>query len=180
MACEPGREIMPTYFPDINVSVVAASHPGIQVVDFLLWALNRKFAINDDTWLRYSGYKESTSWHIEGDPLQNKQFSNDWDVLAEEPMSMDFLSFAKPINQDLKPDQMEIIELYCTAEKAIRIIGRNLPNHALHFRESIEALLPRLQQAKITKSDVKELASLFIQVVDTVPLYPEGSAKGFN
>ena len=50
-----------TYFPKINIVLAGKSHPGLQVVDFMLWAINRsKKTPPNEIWMKRLAFK---TWH---------------------------------------------------------------------------------------------------------------------
>ena len=93
--------MFPAYFPAVEFVLRPASEPGIQVCDFLLWAVNRRESFGETTWLdrikapfagRVTGPKNTwggQSLYLGGGAHQSKDYYEVADLRSDSDLATD-------------------------------------------------------------------------------------------
>jgi hypothetical protein len=158
-----------TFFPDIKIVSGDKNNPGLQVVDFILWALNRsKWKIPNNTWKERLNLKYLMYSYDEFE-IQHSEINTINTPLNERKV----LNYPFPVPKLDKED--DIYSSYLIMEHYIKHISRTeLPESILHFQTKIESVMKLLSDINLFFSDgVIQVASLFIRLFDTLPIYAE-------
>lgn len=158
-----------TCYPKFEIIIADKSNPGLQVTDFILWALNRSnMSIPDNRWkdrLNFGSYmKHSTENHPEsGGQYFLNSFSIDDGILNYPYFVEDTES-----NDDF-------YNVYYIIESVIRqLCNTELPEHVNHFFDDLQKLKAIFdQELNFSDQDLRLLCSTFIKLFDTLPIYHE-------
>lgn len=158
------RTFIPFYAPNVVFRTVGKSEPGIQVVDFILWALNRR-ALKSCPWVDRLGLKFAESSGAQNSPEKSQVWLLGRPPAYERTLYPDG-AFPLPEVRD---------EHWGWAAESIRKVllelsRLRLPPHVGHLAERLRELTPTLHR-EITSDAVKNAASLFLRFFDTFPLY---------
>ncbi|MCB0540094.1 MAG: DUF3800 domain-containing protein [Bacteroidetes bacterium] len=165
---------IPQYYPKLELFIEDKNNPGLQVLDFILWATNRKYGcIKNSTWfdrlkltLENEDFENSNLIHFGNFYLSKKvKFNNTKPYPVDARFLGGITSFAA------------IFHLYRFIElKLKKIAFEGLPSHCSHFNENLQKITNRTNDMRIdlTEEDLLKQASLFIRLFDTLPIY-----KGF-
>jgi len=169
---------IPFYLPKLEIMVVGANNPGVQICDFLLWAAIRKYEENIRcTWADRVGLREAASSRSKGDPFSRKMYSVNAPI--DYPLANVDLDLVQ--NPFLPIDNDRLLELLTFAEKTVHHYARvGLPQHAAHLLDEIERVATAHRAATISPEDFRQLARIFIIMADTVPVYNMQSADEIN
>lgn len=165
------------YYPQVFVNVVDKDNPGIQVVDFILWAVNNKYSENKKSiWVKYLGLEFSNNYdQPEGDMaggnyILNAGFQNEDNRIGLNVYPHNIF----PLKDDYYND-VDFETLYILAEQFIHYFqGIKLPQHVTHFGDEINNITKILKASKqISKEHIREVARIFIRLFDTLPIYSD-------
>ncbi len=158
---------VPFYSPNVVFRTVGKSEPGIQIVDFILWALNRRGLDKPCPWVDRLGLK-----FAEGTSARNSPEKSAVWLLGQPPRYERTLypggAFPLPLIRD---------EDWGWGAETIRrflleLSKEWLPLHVDHLSERLRELVPALLCA-VESEVLKNAASLFLRLFDTLPLYQE-------
>lgn len=162
---------IPFYAPNVVFRTVGKSEPGIQVVDFILWALNRRTLDKRCLWVDRLGLKFSECSGARNSPEKSAVW-----LLGQPP----------PYERTLYPDgAFPLPEIrdkdWVWGAENIRclLLGlsrQSLPRHVDHLAERLHELVPALQRA-VESEALRKAASLFLRLFDTLPLYQKVPKK---
>ncbi len=171
--------MMPAIFPRIKLSIEKKENPGLQVVDFLLWAMNRMhFDQPDDTWFSRLGLLSLVTFQREGKTEYHGRYYLKRAVSTPE---RHYPEAALDVESTLTSNE-QVAHAYLLMERAIRGIYTDLlPEHIAHFTETVRALQCELRDIQVFLPETLErLCSLFIRMFDTAPLYGDMTALELN
>jgi hypothetical protein len=160
---------MITYFPKINIIVDDKRNPGLQVVDFVLWAHNR--TLNGDfRWLNSLKAVRRDNHRIENSPSSGGSFY--LNEMIEFPLER--LNYPFTIPQE--SNHNEVIRSYVIMEQTILILSQHidkLPITIDHFKQVLKSLAKKLIKANKSLSVqlIQEVASVYLRLFDTLPIY---------
>lgn len=161
----------PQRFPSISTTVVDKSSPGAQVVDFLLWAMDRDPdpRSTKDSWRNRVGLRLSSA-HSRDDGYSrggNYWLGREWTEPSE--------SYPESWVVQLPGSQQGLQCAYGILERSVRGFARALPSHASHLQSDLDALCTELERSTMRafrgEPLVAGVATAFIRLFDTVPLY---------
>lgn len=157
-----------TYYPDIKVAVMNKNNPGLQVVDFLLWVFNRaSMKKPDNVWKERLRFKHYSSHTVQDSPDSGGDFYINESLNDEGRLNYPY-KVEEPVNVE------EFYQSYVTIEKTLRQLEKiEFPNHALHLRYKLDKLESEVfsQMTMINDRLLNDIASLFIRLFDTLPIY---------
>jgi len=158
-----------TYFPKINIQVADKRNPGLQVIDFILWAQNRT-QNNDSRWFDNLRLIKSSSHTIEDSP----SFGGSYYVNKMIEFPLPRLGY--PFNKADENNHNDIIRSYLLMEQTILLLFKlinNLPLTIQHLKLKITNTAVMLIKANKSLSQVliEEMASTYLRIFDTLPLY---------
>ena len=157
-----------TCYPDIQVSVMNKTNPGLQVVDFLLWVFNRA-SMNkpDNIWRNRLKFTNSSSHKMPNSPDSGGDF-----YINESPSFSRRLNYPFSVEDPKTKDEFYLG--YLTVEHTLRqLVKINFPDHASHLRSKLDKVNTEIfsQAVLINQEQLSELASLFLRLFDTLPIY---------
>lgn len=173
MGSMQNHPMLPTTFPELQVTLVSGNDPGVQVADFLLWAAQRAehrkhgdtFGYQGKTdWLDRVGAKQDSAFQVDEDPLGDSRWiigqrlaDGDDPSLWAHPRKLGdldiMLSFRFLVAAVRRaPLQMEGIALLVSARARV-----------LECLRSLAGMSPDARRG--------ELARMYLELCDTVPLY---------
>lgn len=161
------------FFPEMDIEVVQGNHPGIQVVDFILWAALRSYGPNMPKkkcpWAsRLSLQKESEIQEIEGSISGITLFIN-------EPIQA-YYDLSVPLDAMKKPDQIpnmnKVCNYFCHVERSIQMfIQDGIPQSISHITAEITSVHNTLLNKSLSFQDITTFCRLAFMMFDTAPLY---------
>jgi hypothetical protein len=155
-----------TYYPKIEIKLGNKTDPGLQIVDFLIWALNRsKRTVPDTKWIDLLKISFSTDFSSEKGPQSGGKY-----CINKGIPHFGRLDYPIKINE---PNEAEFYQAYEIIEKTIRSLMLNIPNNIAHFQSSFDALNLKLNDSNhlFNYNTLKKIASLYIRIFDTLPVY---------
>lgn len=158
-----------TYFPKINILLAGKSNPGLQVVDYILWAVNRsKKTPPNEIWMKRLAIK---TWHYYKD--DNGQNRGQYHLNCQPDIKL-------KVNYDLpfkKADTWdEVIDAFILMERFLRHIDEaDFTNTSIHLWQefSIISNLLKDRTLNLKGEDLERIGRLFIRLFDTLPLYAD-------
>jgi len=157
-----------TFFPKLNILLKNKNEPGLQVVDFLIWASNRtNKLIPDNTWQKRLGYTTWYSYKEENDFNRAKFHLN---LYPNDKIEAD--SYPQKFE---KPKEWEgFLNAYVHIEKfLVHIEESDFNEKNIHlygdFNEISEKLKKKDYYLKV--NDIKRIGSVFLRLFDTLPIY---------
>ena len=168
---------IPALFPDLSVVVAPKTEPGLQVVDLLLWAVNRAASIQDcrleergyDELLSRLGLQAALAHHAEDGGDRGGAL-----YIGEEIPGVHITYPAGlPVPEILGRDG--IYRAWCRIESTLHLYRGRLPEHAEHLSKKLYEVTRKLANPEFSVSaDVLgEAASVFLRLFDTVPVYDD-------
>lgn len=158
-----------TYYPNIHLNIVDKLNPGIQIVDFLLWSLNRanrEFA--DLTWLNRLEMRQYTWMHDE-DKFENGGIYH----LKNYKLKLGRLNY--PFNSEDILSEKELFHIFSAIETVLQnLFSSKLPPHVEHLKFLLSSISSYLNgSTKLTEATLDKICSAFIRFFDTLPIYQE-------
>ena len=162
-------------YPELRIEVSNKYEPGLQTTDFILWAVNNQFERNKSIWAKRLNLKFNSSFSENGGPVSggdyilNSGISKDQKIKKINIYPDDIF----PID-DSKYSNKDLACFYIQAEKILHDLSKqHLPNHVSHIKIDLKNLCDRLckKDNEFTHSDLQNMASIFIRLFDTLPIY---------
>jgi len=167
---------IPCMFPMYSLAVRGKDDPGLQVVDFLLWATNRT---NQDPprtdWYDRIEKLLSDRVSFEGSPEMSGGF------ILKRMVRKQLVKYpdeALPV-QDVA-NQDEILEAVCLIERTAREVAKlDLPSHVGHYKDEVRSTFVQLDQdaASLSVDSFRRLASHYVRLFDTLPIFSSEDAS---
>lgn len=161
---------IPISLPEFHVTVTDGALPGIQVCDFVLWAVQRAVHRNDSTWFNRSGLLMSSSYRIDNDPLYgNNYYLNDY---ISNNILLPLESIPKPSDLEKHWTQNGIYNGMVNIELQLRSLANQIDcikNTML--KDRLIYLIPKLEEVKLHKNIIIEMAKLYLLLADQIPFY---------
>ncbi|WP_394660051.1 DUF3800 domain-containing protein [uncultured Chryseobacterium sp.] len=157
-----------TFYPKLNILLKNKNEPGLQVVDFLIWASNRtNRLIPDNTWQKRLQYKIWYSYKEENDFNRAKFHLN---FYPDDNIEYDSYpqKFEKPQEWE------EFLNAYVHVEKFLIHIDEsdfNETNTHLHEDFIIISEKLKMKDYHLKSDDVKQIGRIFLRMFDTLPIY---------
>lgn len=157
-----------TFYPRINILLKSKEEPGLQVVDFLIWAVNRTRSESpDNTWHDRLKYQTWHSYRDVGNQNRAKYylnvFPNDLNSFEEYPFKFE------------KPEEWEsFIQAYIIIERLLFSIEKSdFDSNSMHLFPDFESISLKLRNTEyfLDNADIERIGSIFIRMFDTLPLY---------
>jgi hypothetical protein len=153
----------PHYSPNIEILLVDKLNPGIQCVDFILWALNR-YVNNDKVWFKRIKSKYTFGFNTaKGD--WGGQHTNVGKGVVEPKTYYNVEDF--PIDPDSIINREMLYSFYLTVAKTVEYYHNNPVRSIMHLSNQIKHSV----ENKLNISDAKyfeNLASIYIKLFDMV------------
>lgn len=172
LASSYNNPFLPVFFPKVNFKISDKKEPGLQFIDFLLWATQRKFNGKEDWYNRINSDNLSESTN-EYNIWNGVNFEINYSPSADD-------SFYTPV--DNKIDEITVNEdiLIKVFFNAIKIISyyseSNLPHNINHIKDDLSYLYKNRMDLN-AYGYVKKLAKAFLTMFDMVPLINSSTTK---
>lgn len=157
-----------TFYPKLNILLKNKSEPGLQVVDFLMWAINRTKTSNPNqvwhnrlkykTWYEYKdeGNQNRAKYHLNTSP-------NDTEITEDYP-----IKFQK------YEEWEDFLNAYVIIERFLVSIDKNdFTEKNEHLFSDLDKISTKLKTADyhLNGNDLTEAGSVFLRLFDTLPIY---------
>jgi hypothetical protein len=158
-----------TYYPELNVSLHDKTNPGIQVVDFILWAFNRSQK-NDpnNIWKDRLKFKFSSNHREQDGPRSSGEYH-----LNIMPKFDGRLSYP-PFKVEISNTTEGFYSSYLLIECCVKFLGTiDIPISLVHLKYRLDIFLKEVTNidSKFEVITLQELARLFIRFFDSLPIY---------
>ncbi|NMO09488.1 DUF3800 domain-containing protein [Methanobacterium subterraneum] len=164
----------PTSFPNIKLVEGDKSIPGLQVVDFILWAINRRIKNSgnplDENWFEKPALDD---WYnrleieLMDTSAVNGNYMVEGTIAIGDPLDFNYIFYPKVSAMKIDP-----IYAYLNIERYLRYFDRKgLPKHASNHSKPLKVLIKRLDGKIIGKKILREVCTLFLKLFDTIPIY---------
>lgn len=158
-----------TYYPRFEIVISSKKEPGLQITDFILWALNRNNTQKPDAkWAKRLNFKTYMYHSIEDSPESGGTY-----FLNSFSFGDEMINYPYPLEK-IESDE-EFYDIYITIEYVIRQLCEvKLPTHVEHFfcdLQILKAIFDKKQHFET--EDLQLLCSTFIKLFDTLPIYHE-------
>jgi hypothetical protein len=173
--CIYAKPSIPCVYPNMHIAMGSKADPGIQVVDFLLWACNRSRRIQnddlgtpDDTWVLRSGLVPMYGRFSAHSPERGGEYRLNREV-PDQFFNYPLVKVPESMGSD------KLLQVWCVIEQFIHWAGVSgaLPDHAEHLWRFANRASSALRQhgERVGYEIVVEAASCFLKLFDTVPFY---------
>lgn len=169
---------IPYLFPNITLEQRGKKEPGLQLTDFILWAIQRtKKSHPDNKWFRCLNLKLSHLFHSKEGLIQGGTY-----YLKEKVKSplIKYPNNCLPVNDPTSNE--ELFNSYLIMEQMLRDVSKNLlPDHVQHLKNMFDKVINGLlNETSFSDRLIREASSIFIRLFDTLPIYkniPEDNIK---
>ncbi len=163
---------IPYLFPNITLEQRSKkdAEPGLQVTDFILWAIQRTKRINpDNIWFKRLNLKSSYSFHSEDGLIQGGTYYLKRRIKS--PL-VKYPDNCLPVNE---PTNEELFNSYLIIEQTLRNISKILlPDHVLHLKSKFDIVINGLlNETSLSDNLIRDASSMFIRLFDTLPIYKD-------
>lgn len=168
--------LIPSFYPEVIVTVTSKKEPGLQVTDLLLWATVQRKASPHKSKARMFGYCGLRLMYAAG-PVDGIQSWDTYEVNGGDPaLDAGDLAAITPypvaFNDIENPTVDELNGVYCFAEQHVHAYAaRELPRHAKHLAKLLSQTSRMLRHAQTGTRHIELVARSFIRIFDTVPLH---------
>jgi len=155
------------FFPRLNFEIKGKTEPGLQIVDFLLWAAARKTLGKQCPWID----RIRPSVRIETKPSDNSWGGQSIDIKFKAKRNVSHYCIADYRPDDPKLGSQEMLWQYLIhAQKAINVVYNNGPTSNIdHFWEDIDYLYQNRINDR-SHDFIEKLATCFLRLFDNYPL----------
>jgi hypothetical protein len=162
---------MPTYktfYPKLHIELKSKGEPGLQVVDFLMWSINRTKTVKpNQVWHNRLNYKTWYEYKDEGNQNRAKYHLNTF------PTSID-ISENYPIKFEKFEEWEDFLNSYVIIERFLVTIDiSDFTEKNIHHIPDFLKISKKLkdQNYNLNGNDLTEVGSIFLRLFDTLPLY---------
>lgn len=166
-------------FSKISITTADKKQPGLQIVDFMLWAMNRSMMIpKNNTWkdrlnlrlndfVRTEDYDQSSgNYYINKSAIDYNDLDN---VRCKYPYH---------VPTDIPKEGATVLDYYQYIENIITHLNTGeIPEHCIHWKESIQKSHEIITGNKFVETSLKFICYTFIYIFDTMPVYKELADK---
>lgn len=169
----------PTFYPKLELIPSDKREPGIQVADYILWALNWTIyepASKNARWLAWAGAESSAVAEVPIAPgFSDRGGKFGWYTLSQ-ALPDDIIKQIEtyPLTARMQTlSTEETLGCYIRAEQLVHSLKNySFPAHAKHFEQNALNLIRDLRNPTVgTRRKVVSVASMFLRLFDTLPLY---------
>ncbi len=166
--------MMPAIYPELIVKVSDKKEAGLQVVDFILWAVNNKENDKKSVWIKYLKLNFSSSYREEDGEMSGGTYLLK-DGIRNDKNRISFNLYPNGIfsrDEDNFSDS-EILALYLQAEYTLHsLASMDLPNNVSYMQDRLKKISKLLlDNERISYDNLMEVATVYIRLFDTLPLY---------
>lgn len=157
-----------TFYPKLNIQLKDKKEPGLQVVDFLIWALNRTKTTNpNQVWHNRLKYKTWYEYKDEGNQNRAKYYLNIFPTDTE--FNEDY-----PIKFKKYEEWEQFLYAYVIIERFLVSLEKNdftdKNEHLFSDFDKISAKLKAIDY-HLNSDDFTEVGSVYLRLFDTLPIY---------
>lgn len=157
-----------TFYPKLNIHLKNKNEPGLQVVDFLMWAINRtKTSSPNQVWHNRLNYKTWYEYKDEGNQNRAKYHLNTF------PTDID-INEDYPIKFEKYEEWEQFLNAYVIIERFLVSIDKNDFNEkSEHLFSDLDKISAKLKAINyhLNGNDLTEVGSVFLRLFDTLPVY---------
>lgn len=157
-----------TFYPKLNIQLKGKSEPGLQVVDFLMWAINRTKTSNpNQVWHNRIKYK--TWYEYKGERNQNRAKYHLNTFPADTDINEDY-----PIKFEKYEEWEQFLNAYVIIERVLVSLDKNDFNEkSEHLFSDLDKISTKLKTIDyhLNGIDLTEVGSVFLRLFDTLPVY---------
>jgi len=161
---------IPCLFPQCSLSISDKREPGLQVVDFLIWATNRtQQNPPKSVWFDRIEKRMSVDAEIQNSPESIGGFTLKAPLRT---VPIDYPDEVFPVRGPESSD--DFLNAACLMERIVRQATREpFPDHVRHLEESAKRSVARADAAgsRLSREIVQGLASAYVRLFDTLPIY---------
>ncbi len=161
------------HYPCVEASIGTKVDPGLQAVDFLLWATLQKL-VNPGSKKAVWRDRINMRWTADcPDAGEGTRYGQFWGRLCTSALALGGRGVyeSEAIQRPLPP--LGVMELYWRVETAVRRAARTeFPVHAKHLSPFVQDVV-RTILGKPTREDIKNVARAFLRLFDTLPLHTD-------
>lgn len=162
-----------TIYPELVIEVCDKHNPGLQVTDFILWAVNNKLDNNKSVWINRLNLKSDLSYNQRNGNMSGGRYILNPKLLNDNKINRRNVYLDIYKNSDSKFSNSDIAQLYLEAEvKLHELSKKSLPSHVSYMEADLKKLCDKLCETKrFTSNDLKSVAIIYIRLFDTLPIY---------
>jgi len=164
---------IPHFFPPVSFEIADKSNPGIQFVDFILWAVNRHVN-GESTWFERINFSSKTSFSTESGSWGGQDI-NIGNGLGKPKVYYTVQDF--PVNPDSKITKDILVNFYLHAAKVIEYYINNPPHHINHLFDEDAREIVKRKKDQYCSNYFDKLASLYLKIFDMAPLITPSSTS---
>lgn len=157
-----------TFYPKLNIELLDKREPGLQVVDFLIWAINRtKTTKPDQIWHSRLKYKTWFEYKDIGNQNRAKYHLNT--LPEDKPIHSDY-----PIKFVQFEEWEDFLNCFINIERfLVKITETDFTEMNIHLFDDFNQISIKLNDNlyQLTIGDFKEIGSVFLRLFDTLPIY---------
>lgn len=157
-----------TFYPKLNIQLRDKNEPGLQVVDFLIWAINRTKTSNPNKiWHSRIQYKTWYEYRDEENQNRAKYHLNisSLDIEINEDYPVKFEKFEK---------WEQFLNAYVLIERFLINFDKNdFDEKNAHLYADLEEISMKLTAIdyQLNRDDIIAVGSIFLRLFDTLPIY---------
>lgn len=157
-----------TFYPKLNIQLKDKNDAGLQVVDFLMWAINRTKTSNpNQVWHNRLKYKTWYEYKDEGNQNRAKYHLNTFPTDTE--VNEDY-----PVKFEKYGEWEQFFNAYVIIERFLVSIDKNDFNEkSEHLFSDLDKISTKLKAINyhLNNNDLTEVGSVFLRLFDTLPIY---------
>jgi hypothetical protein len=163
-------------FSKISITIADKTHPGLQVVDFILWAMNRTMMTpGNNVWRDRLTLKLREFLSTEDADQSSGHYYLKKPLLDYTHLDDSRISYPYPVPKEI-PKSADLLDYYDFIENTLAHYSTAvLPLHCLHWQEAIQQSNAMITNGKFDESALKFICYTFIYIFDTLPIYGEFS-----
>lgn len=161
-------------FSKISITIADKTHPGLQVVDFMLWAMNRVMMIpRNNTWRDRLTLKSMELLSTEDADQNSGHYYLNKPILDYKNLQHSKISYPYLVPKKI-PKSADVSDYYDFIENTlIHYSSAVLPTHSQHWQEDIQRSYVMITSSKFDEPALKFICYTFIYIFDTLPIYGE-------
>lgn len=169
--------MMPMRIPDMQIEVIGPEQAGIQFVDFVLWAAQRRKFHNNDIWLKRLGIGGYFSLNDSNMAMNFENFYHIEELPVKHIRELGGIAYHAV--EDLLHDTEFVNMAMPKIENAILLIGEKYLDKVSNelLADRVVLLRKRLESSGFSIRELDELCNLFILLVDDIPIYNESDKE---
>lgn len=173
------KDGFPTTFPKIEMVEGNKSNPGLQVTDFILWATSKRIKDSIDSKLDWYNRPGLDDWYDRLHLNLLDTFNTTDNYIQGGTIGINKeLHIHNIVYPKISLNKVDPRYAYLNIERYLRNIAQfGLPNHASNHSERLDNLIKKLDNATMDHETLREVATLFLILFDTIPIYNNSTDK---